>query len=128
MKYEESLQIAYVEWLDIQAKLYPKKNLQFGFHCPNGEKRHIRTAMKLKRMGVRRGVPDIIFFSPGKIFLDSKPYVFRGLVIEFKSLKGKLSKEQKLWLEFFKNNDFLPFVTSNLEEAITLTSKYFKLI
>lgn len=127
MKYEESLQIAYVEWLDIQANLHPEKNLQFGFHCPNGEKRHIATARKLKRMGVRRGVPDIMFLSQGSYYIENIKYVFKGLVIEFKSPKGKLSADQKLWLDFLKNSDFLTFTTSNLDHAMTLTSKYFKL-
>jgi hypothetical protein len=33
-------------------------------HIPSGEKRHIGTAMKLKRMGVRPGWPDFVFAGP----------------------------------------------------------------
>ena len=33
-------------------------------HIPNGERRDIRTAAKLKQMGVRRGWPDFVLISP----------------------------------------------------------------
>jgi hypothetical protein len=40
------------------------------FHVPNGERRDIKTGARLKKMGVRRGVPDLVLFSPsGKIHL-----------------------------------------------------------
>ena len=40
------------------------------FHVPNGERREIKTGARLKKMGVRRGVPDLVLFSPsGKIHL-----------------------------------------------------------
>lgn len=35
------------------------------FHIPNGEKRDIRTAVRLKEMGVMPGVPDFIFHVGG---------------------------------------------------------------
>jgi hypothetical protein len=34
------------------------------WHTPNGEQREIHTARKLKRMGVRAGVPDLVFILP----------------------------------------------------------------
>jgi hypothetical protein len=40
------------------------------FHAANGERRDIKTGARLKNMGVRPGVPDLILFSPvGKIHL-----------------------------------------------------------
>jgi hypothetical protein len=33
-------------------------------HIPSGEARDIRTAVKLKQMGVRRGWPDLVLISP----------------------------------------------------------------
>jgi hypothetical protein len=53
MNKEDALQIACIEWLSWQ---YP--NL-LALHIPNGGGRHPLEAKKLKRMGVRAGVPDI---------------------------------------------------------------------
>jgi hypothetical protein len=43
-------------------------------HLPMGEKRHIGTAMKLKRMGVRPGWPDFLFAGPDRqlVWLELK--------------------------------------------------------
>lgn len=30
------------------------------YHCPNGEKRSIKTAVRLKKMGVVAGIPDLM--------------------------------------------------------------------
>lgn len=55
------------------------------FHCPNGEARSARTGAKLRAMGVRRGVADLVIVRPG------------GLVhfLELKTPKGSLSIEQR---------------------------------
>ena len=44
------------------------------WHTPNGELRDVRTAAKLKALGVRAGVPDIVLVSPcGSVrFLELK--------------------------------------------------------
>jgi len=55
------------------------------FAVPNGGKRHIKTATKLKAEGVRRGVPDLCFVLPGGRFAG----------LELKSKKGNLSPDQK---------------------------------
>lgn len=79
---EEALQIALASYLD---------NLEFAtksfkwFHVPNGGKRGILTAKKLKAQGVKRGIPDIcIILAAGKI-----------IFIELKAEGGVLSPEQK---------------------------------
>ncbi len=55
------------------------------FAIPNGEKRHISVASRLKSEGVRRGSPDLVFLLPG------------GRVgwLEMKAGKGSLSDAQK---------------------------------
>jgi hypothetical protein len=59
-------------------------------HIPSGELRDIRTASKLKQMGVRRGFPDFIFISPyGSVRF-----------LELKRAGGELTEEQaefRLW-------------------------------
>lgn len=56
----------------------------FWFHPPNGEERSAATGAKLKRMGVKAGVPDIIIIHTG-----------RCLAIELKAPKKSTSPEQK---------------------------------
>lgn len=58
------------------------------FAVPNGGKRHIAVATKLKAEGVNPGVPDLVFVIPphGR---------FAGL--ELKSEKGVLSEHQMEW-------------------------------
>lgn len=78
---------ALIKWADLYPAIGP-----FLFHIPNGGSRHILEAAKLKRMGVRRGVPDYFFRRPSG--------EFKGLWIEMKYGKNKLSSYQK---EFFKS-------------------------
>lgn len=54
-------------------------------HVPAGEARDERTGAKLKMMGLRRGVPDLLFILP----------TGRAAFIELKSTKGALSPDQK---------------------------------
>lgn len=56
-------------------------------HVPNGEHRDIRTAAKLKRMGVKKGWPDFTLVSPAGA----------AYFLELKRQSGRLSEDQ----EFF---------------------------
>jgi hypothetical protein len=62
------------------------------FHVPNGEKRDMRTATKLKQMGVQRGVADFILFSP----FDNRQIHF----LELKRLGEGLNEDQEDWREW----------------------------
>jgi hypothetical protein len=59
------------------------------FHVPNGEVRDPRTGAKLKAMGTRRGVADLVFIRPGAppLFLELKDRVGRqsATQIEFQT-------------------------------------------
>ena len=61
------------------------------FAIPNGGKRHIGTAVKLKQTGVRPGVSDL--------FLPIPMFDGHGLFIEMKKIGGRESKEQKVFRE-----------------------------
>lgn len=70
------------------------------FHTPNGGHRHMSVAKKLKRQGVKSGVPDFLIplLQP-----SSRP----GAAIELKRIKGprggsksKVSPEQRQWLHW----------------------------
>lgn len=75
--------------LQYEILMWLQSNNIFAFHCPNGEERNIKVAMKLTAMGVRAGIPDLLLPLPaGKM-----------LWIELKLLKGKLSKPQVKMIE-----------------------------
>ena len=82
-KQEEILQTACITWFDYQ---YPHLS-KLLFAVPNGGSRHKIEAINIKKQGVRSGVSDLIFLYP------SFRYAF--LCIEFKTIKGKQSDEQK---------------------------------
>lgn len=80
MKPEFSLQTFAVDLLRLGAA--PKV---IWFHCPNGEARSPRTGARLKRMGVRPGVPDLCFVLPGG----------QSAFLELKSGSGHLTQAQR---------------------------------
>lgn len=84
---EYQSQCALFEWAASNEKKYPPLALMFA--SANGGKRNIITAMKLKKSGVKAGVPDIFLACPNK--------KKAGLFIEMKAGKNKLSDLQKDW-------------------------------
>lgn len=41
------------------------------YHCPNGEKRSMKTAVRLKKMGVVAGIPDL-FIPAWSLYIEMK--------------------------------------------------------
>ena len=80
---EYDIHIQIIRWLMVKAIQCPWAK-EF-FHVPNGGHRHIKEAMRLKNMGVKPGVFDLVH--PAMI------------AVEIKRPGGKLSKEQVAWKE-----------------------------
>jgi len=117
MKNEEHLsQCALFVWAELESRRIPELALLFAI--PNGGKRNIVTAVKMKREGVKKGVPDVCLPVPRKNF--------HGLFIEMKSSKGKLTKEQLEWLLNLQAQGFAGAVCHNCEQAQTIIIKYLK--
>jgi hypothetical protein len=77
--------------------------------------------IKMKRMGVKKGVPDIICPMARKSFY--------GLVIELKRIDGvpsDVSEEQKGWLEWFKGQGWSVHVAFGFEAAKKIVEDYFR--
>jgi hypothetical protein len=84
---------------------------QLLFAVPNGGKRHIRTAINLKREGVKPGVPDIIFAYPTK--------QYHGMFIEMKRQKGGVvSEEQKVMIDKLNEVGYYTTVCKGCDEAV----------
>jgi hypothetical protein len=84
---EASEQIALFDWIDTLIPREPR--LELAFHVPNGEHREIAVGVKLKAMGVRPGVPDVLL-----------PVACRGwigLAIELKVGTNTMRPEQAIW-------------------------------
>ena len=94
---ETTDQIALFDLLRRLEGLYPL--LQFVAHIPNGEFRAKATAARLKAMGVRRGISDILVFCMNRGPIEGQPaYYYTGLAIERKSARGVVSDDQQRWL------------------------------
>ena len=84
---EHTEQAALIEWATMNLGQYPE--LVMLYAIPNGGKRHIKTAAKLKAEGVKAGVWDLS--------LDVARDHWHGLKIEMKWDRNDLTYEQSLW-------------------------------
>lgn len=112
--YESNEQIGLFQWAAYQEHKYPE--LEFMYHVPNGGYRTKTTAARLKREGVRAGVPDICLPAPKGIY--------HGLYIEMKVENNKTSAEQKRWIAYLRSRNYYVAVCYGLEEACNVIIKY----
>ena len=76
-------------WIEVAKARTPE--LGMAFAIPNGGHRHIAVAAKLKREGVKRGVPDLCLPVPrGR---------YHGCFLELKAGKNRATLEQRAWLD-----------------------------
>lgn len=80
----------------LQLKTYPELCMLFAI--PNGGNRNIVTAMKLKREGVRAGVPDLM--------LAAAKCGYHGLFIEMKIKPNKPTEEQTRWMAYLLHGGY----------------------
>lgn len=90
------------------------------FHPPNESKRKVQAHVKLKRQGLKPGVPDIIIIDP-----PPKATGFVGTVIELKaprvaSRAPVTSAAQRRWLDEFTRRGWAAFVAEGARDAIAL--------
>ena len=111
---EHQEQVALFQWAELQKCTMPELSLLFSI--PNGGHRHKATGAKMKREGVKRGVPDIFLaVARGKHF---------GLFIEMKFGKNKPTPEQKTWLIELTWQGYTTEVCNGFEEAKQVIEKY----
>ena len=104
-------------WAETQAAAYPE--LERMYHIPNGGKRNKVVAAKLKRQGVKRGVPDI--------HLPAPRYGYHGLYIELKrQSEGEVSADQADWIEYLAREGYVAAVCHGWYEAAQLIMRYLR--
>lgn len=114
---ESEEQIALFEWATLQSGKYPE--LLWMFHVPNEGRRSMPTAVRLKREGLKRGVPDI--------FLPVPRGIYHGLFIELKSQSGgRRSNEQKEWIQFLRSQGYVAEFRNGWQAAAELILKYLR--
>lgn len=111
---EEQEQMTFVEWLKINHIPH--------FHCPNevgGQTKSLKVrAIKMKRMGVSKGVPDLLVFIP-VYGTTGEVDCYQMCAVEMKrKTGGRTSTEQKEWLEILQASGVMCAVCKGAEEAI----------
>lgn len=112
---EEDLQRMVFDWIFANEHHYPV--LKFVMHVPNGGARSKGEAGKLKAMGVRKGVVDILgpFPCPGGGL---------GFACELKAPGGKPTPDQSEFLEIAKSHNWVHGLCYSFDEFLALISVY----
>lgn len=109
---EDTLQKSCVRWFDLQYS-----HLSWAlFHVPNGGTRNVREAAKLKEMGVRPGVPDLMLVLPR--------HGYHYLALELKVGKNKQTENQKWYQSKMTESGGKYVVIRSLDEFIECVKDY----
>ena len=113
---ERKSQCAVIDWANKSAGRWPE--LRMLFAVPNAAKREEKTRGLLLAMGMKAGVPDLLFPVPrgGHI----------GLAIEMKRPGEKASDIQIAWLEALEKHGWRALVCYGAIEAIAALEAYVK--
>jgi hypothetical protein len=115
-RHQESIeQKALVRWFDYN---HPSLSPLF-FHIPNGGRRDLREACRLKAEGVRPGIPDL--------FLSVPRGTHHGLYIELKAEKGVVTKNQKEMIKLLNSQGYKAEVCYGWWEATYVITQYLEL-
>lgn len=106
---EDNLQKRVATYLDFSEAIW--------FHSPNGGKRNLLEAVKLKKMGVKSGVPDCLILN--------QRHGFKGLAIELKVGKNQPTSNQMAFMEDLARLGYLCWVSWSLDEVVALVDWYF---
>jgi len=114
-EYDE--QAALIEWADLASRKYPE--LKWLHSIPNGAHTHIVTAMKLKKSGVRKGIPDLE--------LPAARKGYHALYIEMKRIKGgRVDPEQVACHAYLRDAGYHVVVCRGWEAAKAEILEYLK--
>lgn len=108
---EDDLQVACMRYMAYQ---YPHI---MAIHVPNGGNRNPREAARLKSMGVKPGVPDILIFH--RMIDGSDPecdHVWSGLAIELKVPPNKVTASQQEVMHKLEQESWITRVCTSFDQ------------
>lgn len=111
---EDDEAMALMRWIGYNMTKYPM--LKAFYHVPNGGRMNVLTGVRMKRKGVKPGVPDYN--------LDYACGGYHGLRIELKAPKGTVSAEQKEWIALLRENGFAAEVCRGWVRAVATIENY----
>jgi len=119
------MQRQFFQWITLATPRIPQ--LALAFHCPNGGFRNAREAARLKGLGVRAGVPDVLIPSPSYESIRDEPIAifFHGLAIELKAGKNTTTPEQDCWHKNLRAAGWQVNVCRSFDEARQAIADYF---
>jgi hypothetical protein len=118
---EHDHQVRVIDWAELVGRRkYPM--LRWLYAIPNGARTSQSVANRLKAEGMKAGVPDLCLPYP----VHHLHFTYHGLFIEMKSkdTKGRVSKEQKPWLEYLESVGYKVAVAWSADEAIQIIEDY----
>ncbi len=108
---EDNEQIAVMQYCELKQII--------AVHIPNESKRSVAYGAKMKRMGLRKGFPDI--------FIPTARKGFHGLMIELKrDKKSRVSTEQTAWIIYLNKQGYKALLCYGAGQAIDEIEKYFR--
>lgn len=111
---EDEEQAFIVSWAKVNEGQYPE--LKLLYHIPNEGKRSGREGARMKRLGLRRGVPDLCLpVARGK---------YHGLYIELKAQDGRASQEQNEFIADLILQGYFARICYGADEATELIKLY----
>lgn len=111
---EDDLQISCFQWIELMRPAHPI--LEWIIHVPNGGKRPRGAAGKLKAMGVKPGVLDVLLPLPFN--------GWSGLAIEMKVGSNRTTEQQDDWLQAFAASGYYTAVCYTLEDFMTHVGRF----
>ena len=90
--------------------------LQYLFHIPNESVGGQGWLVRNRQMGVKSGVPDLFYPVP----LGG----YHGLFIEMKAEKGRVSRNQQLWINALRSMGYRVEVCNGFEAAKKVLEDY----
>lgn len=116
---EDDIQRALFQWITLATPRIPQ--LALAFHPANGGRRDAREAARLKGMGVRAGVPDVMIPAA-----QVGGYGHCGLAIELKAGKNKTTPAQDEWARnLYLYGTWYVRTCYSFDEARQLIADYF---
>lgn len=115
---ESQIQRGFVEWVQ-----WKHPNLSdYLIKIPNEGKRSASYATKMKKEGLRSGVPDIFFAKPSE--RPGTQSLFHGLWLEIKAPKRKPSPQQVIYIALLNDAGYLAVWFDNLDDIIWCFEDY----